>query len=290
MSTNSLISIKEPSGKTTGIYCHWDGYIDGVGTVLYHCYQNVNKIRELIALGDISYLEEKVAPTKPGHSFDHPEANVTVAYHRDRGEEFNQITADTYEEFLVKSSSYALVPYRYLYVVEESRWMVNGEPLSKYFDIEPVRQTPVDESPSVQDFDEKRKDKFLKGMLKATGNNSPLTEYFRPLKPDVYDLVYEMNVWGNCYCLFNDDDPNKMDIAADYNGIFANMTVKDLHEANVIWFVNTFRAYDSNLFEVFKGLPVELVPYALEALKYYPDFDRASEEYYAKVRKNNPSE
>lgn len=91
MSTKSRIGIENQDGTTTSIYCHFDGYISGVGAVLQKHYTNRSKVEQLIALGSISYIAENLNPTGE-HSFAQPEKGVVVAYHRDRDEEFDQKT------------------------------------------------------------------------------------------------------------------------------------------------------------------------------------------------------
>lgn len=72
MSTRSRIAIETESGTVKSIYCHFDGYVSGVGKTLYNHYDK-EKLEELIELGDISSLGEST--------------ENTVAYHRDRGED-----------------------------------------------------------------------------------------------------------------------------------------------------------------------------------------------------------
>ena len=87
MATRSRIGILNPDSSITSIYCHYDGYLKGVGQTLVRHYKDEDKIRALISLGDISYLEPEVSPPDgAGHSFDAPIRGVTVAYGRDRGE------------------------------------------------------------------------------------------------------------------------------------------------------------------------------------------------------------
>lgn len=86
MATRSRIAIETPDGIVKSIYCHWDGYPEHNGIVLRDNYQDRKKVEELIKLGSLSYLEAEVHPTGP-HSFERPQSGVTVAYHRDRGEE-----------------------------------------------------------------------------------------------------------------------------------------------------------------------------------------------------------
>ena len=85
MATRSTIGIKKEDGTIDLIYCHWDGYLEGVGKTLKQNYTNEQKIQQLISLGSVSSLGDEIFP-KTNHSFDSPEKNVTVFYGRDRGE------------------------------------------------------------------------------------------------------------------------------------------------------------------------------------------------------------
>lgn len=78
MSTRSRIAIEKQDGTVESIYCHFDGYLSNNGEILQNHYSTKEKMEKLIELGDISSL---------GNT---PEA--TVAYHRDRGEDFNSKT------------------------------------------------------------------------------------------------------------------------------------------------------------------------------------------------------
>lgn len=93
MATRSRIGIENENGTITSIYCHWDGYPDGVGATLKEHYSNTQKIKMLLNLGDISILGEYVA-TMDEHTFENPKQGVTVAYHRDRGEKKNEARTD----------------------------------------------------------------------------------------------------------------------------------------------------------------------------------------------------
>ena len=88
MATRSRIAIELEGGSVESIYCHWDGYPSNNGVLLLENYTDRKKVEGLIALGDISSLDEEVEPTDGSqHSHASPEKGVTVAYHRDRGEE-----------------------------------------------------------------------------------------------------------------------------------------------------------------------------------------------------------
>lgn len=93
MATRSRIGIENENGSITSIYCHFDGYPSGVGATLKEHYSNSQKVRMLLNLGDISILGEQVA-TMDEHTFENPKEGITVAYHRDRGEEKNEARTD----------------------------------------------------------------------------------------------------------------------------------------------------------------------------------------------------
>lgn len=106
------------TGMVKAIYCHFDGYPDGVGKMLKEHYQDENKVKELIALGDISFLEREVNPPDGiMHSFEKPCAGVTVAYHRDRGEDLNYRTFDSITDFntCCFGNRHAYCPFGYIY-------------------------------------------------------------------------------------------------------------------------------------------------------------------------------
>ena len=120
MGTRSRIGMKQADGSVKSIYCHWDGYIEGVGKELAENYQDPLKVEKLISLGDISSLNERVEPDQgESHSFDYPIPSITVAYHRDRGEEYRVPKInENVEEYLHSD----LEAYGYLY--EEGKWFV----------------------------------------------------------------------------------------------------------------------------------------------------------------------
>lgn len=58
MSTNATIAMANPAAGTIEyIYLHWDGYIhNGAGEILAMHYTTREKVKELMALGDLSIL------------------------------------------------------------------------------------------------------------------------------------------------------------------------------------------------------------------------------------------
>ncbi len=56
MSTHSAIIIKTGPKEYKGIYCHFDGYLSGVGLILLTHYKTKTKVLELLELGDLHSL------------------------------------------------------------------------------------------------------------------------------------------------------------------------------------------------------------------------------------------
>lgn len=57
MSTHSYICM-EVGDSIQAIYCHFDGYLDGIGAMLKEHYQSRTKVERLLSNGDLSGLEE----------------------------------------------------------------------------------------------------------------------------------------------------------------------------------------------------------------------------------------
>jgi len=83
MATRSYIGVRNTDGSVDYIYCHFDGYPDGVGKTLTKYYSKMNQVSELMELGDLSVLGEQIGEQ---HDFDSPVKGWCRAYGRDRGE------------------------------------------------------------------------------------------------------------------------------------------------------------------------------------------------------------
>lgn len=138
MSTRSRIGMVQPDGSVKSIYCHWDGYPQNNGIILIKHYTDIEKVKSLIELGSISSLGKNINPDPIGgitakysltdgvqnvpangvHTFDSPQVDVTVAYHRDRGEDL-EIRVDTSESEFIKSD---LDEWGYLF--KDGKWFV----------------------------------------------------------------------------------------------------------------------------------------------------------------------
>ena len=113
MATRCRIGMELEDGTIKHSYCHWDGYPTGVGKTLVEHYNDIEKVKELLSFGDMSYLAPEIHPSGETHSFDSSEENVTVFYKRDRGEsEVNSVITSMDELFSVQ---YNFLDYVYLF-------------------------------------------------------------------------------------------------------------------------------------------------------------------------------
>ena len=123
MSTRSYVGRKLDNGKIKYIYCHFDGYPDSLGVVLYDHYNTKEKIDELLSFGDASSIHERLHPTDPAHhNIDGDrEEGVCCFYGRDRGEKgVDAKTADTLDDL---TNDWCI---SYVYVWDDGKWLVQG--------------------------------------------------------------------------------------------------------------------------------------------------------------------
>lgn len=122
MGTHAYIGFEKADHTIEASYVHWDGYPQHIAPLLLNFYNATEKVQELVALGGLSTLHEKVAPDpdKP-HSFEAPQENVTVAYHRDRQEpwEINKPNLYTSRKDFLDASKTA-----FFYLWSNNQWLL----------------------------------------------------------------------------------------------------------------------------------------------------------------------
>lgn len=112
MSTRSYIGITLPNGRVKAIYCHFDGYIvNGVGETLLNHYKDEQAVQDLIALGSLRSLYDSLTST--------------VAYHRDRGDPWENCSPDHWESQTEYLSLGRNVDYLYLFDLGTETWSVS---------------------------------------------------------------------------------------------------------------------------------------------------------------------
>ena len=117
MSTRAAIGMRLPDGTIKAVYCHNDGYPDWTGAILGGWYKTPERVRQLLDLGSLSILGPKLEPPRgTSHTFNAPQKDVTIAYHRDRSDplEPGEIFA-TVEEYEAKAPDAFWANYLYLF-------------------------------------------------------------------------------------------------------------------------------------------------------------------------------
>lgn len=107
MGTRSIISIKNEDQTFDAVYCHWDGYPKGVGETLKKSYTTEEKIRELIAGGDMSCLKDEINDCE---------------FYTKRGEELHNYKNFKFDDLLQKAQDIGC-EYLYSFYGDEWRWV-----------------------------------------------------------------------------------------------------------------------------------------------------------------------
>ena len=110
MATRSTIAMEFADGTVQQIYCHWDGYLEHNGKILFNHYVDPYKTRELIDMGDISSLCNTIEETKQG------------AYHFWRGEELRVAKFNDFQDYL---AHHQYEEYEYI-LRKDGHWYVQA--------------------------------------------------------------------------------------------------------------------------------------------------------------------
>jgi hypothetical protein len=109
MGTRSTIALEYADGTVDQIYCHWDGYLEHNGQILQAHYSDPFKLRELMDLGDMSSLGERIGTQ---HAFDKAPEGECTFYKRDRNESGCEAKRfKSYEEYV---SDHQYEEYEYI--------------------------------------------------------------------------------------------------------------------------------------------------------------------------------
>jgi hypothetical protein len=148
MGTRSTIALEYADGTVGQVYCHWDGYLENNGMILYKHYVDPFKTRELLDLGDISSLGKNIGEQHPfsPHGSKEDEAaydlaqaqGATTFYGRDRGEDgIAQKMFKSYEDYVAdhqyEEYEYILRRDGFWYVADHSdRYVLLADALAEF--------------------------------------------------------------------------------------------------------------------------------------------------------------
>lgn len=129
MATCAGIAIKTEEGYKT-IYCHNDGDTSYMLRMLRTNYGSKELAAKLIDFGNASFIGKKLEPEYAYHCFSCPEPDVSVFYHRDRGDDWEDCEPDY---FPLKKDVFAV--YYYAYIFDGEKWYgyKDGKKVTIYF-------------------------------------------------------------------------------------------------------------------------------------------------------------
>jgi len=110
MSTHASIAVEHEDGTISAVYCHFDGYLSGVGKDLVAHFNSLKAAEELIKKGDLSGTNSSEGKPK---------------YYTDDGEDFEDVKPRFYQnlgEYLKKIGDDICGEYDYLFT--DGEWKV----------------------------------------------------------------------------------------------------------------------------------------------------------------------
>lgn len=150
MSTRCRIGIDKGDGVIRSIYCHFDGYPEGVGAVLRDHYRLVSKADKLIRLGDISCLgsEPVSCPEFWENEGSLSLTDITMAYKDRPGEKnFRPRTCEGYDKFFELCYDTG-IDYAYIFDPKRKDWKTyttGGRELGWVSDLDGVKKAECDD-------------------------------------------------------------------------------------------------------------------------------------------------
>lgn len=130
MSTNATIAVTN-GVMCKAVYLHWDGYLSWAGVMLHDYYATPEKVEQLISLGALSSIRERLEPAfGEYHTFENPMEDVTIAYHRDRDEPleihtFPDLSLMGDKIFIKRLAQISDGNYVYLFDTRKGQWFVS---------------------------------------------------------------------------------------------------------------------------------------------------------------------
>lgn len=130
MATRSTIALEYADGTVEQVYCHWDGYLEHNGKILFEHYSNPFVLRDLIDLGSVSSLGVKIGRKHAFSPFEGDKADYdqameegcTTFYGRDRGETGTE--ANRFKDFEDYKANHQTEEFEYI-LRTDGNWYVS---------------------------------------------------------------------------------------------------------------------------------------------------------------------
>lgn len=152
MATRSTIALEYADGTVDMVYCHWDGYIEHNGRILFEHYQDPFKLQQLIDMGALSSLGSEIGEQRPfGPAYSEQDLAKKAAinaeyeaanaagwctfYARDRGED---VTVNRFPNFEMYRMSHQYEEFEYILRTDGNWYVSTGN--KQYFKLEITEQ------------------------------------------------------------------------------------------------------------------------------------------------------
>ena len=178
MATRSTISVHQKDNQIRSVYCHWDGYYEYNGVILYNFYNTPDKVNKLINYGSISSLGTEIGKK---HDFMKSYYGCTF-YHRDRNEDMDIQFLDVYSDI----NPYVNLDeeeYNYMFVESKEEWLAKREYENKWHRLVDIfNRVPLNKW-MIAVSNEKQYEK-MKEFYKKYGKNVEI--------PNIEEVLYEV--------------------------------------------------------------------------------------------------
>ena len=120
MGTRSTIALEFADGTVEQVYCHWDGYLENNGAILAQHYMDPFKVKQLLALGGFSSLQETVEETAE-QAYTQRGEDISINKYKNADEYFDCSQQEEYDYILRNVNGTATWFVRYYET--ENTWM-----------------------------------------------------------------------------------------------------------------------------------------------------------------------
>lgn len=127
MATTSTIAVQHADGSVSQIYCHFDGYLSGVGKTLLAHYNTLEQAEALVAMGGASCIRETL--------------ETSEFYHRNRQEE---LTVEKYSSWADYFLNACTEGYDYVFT-PDAGWLVMTYRTDRYLPLTEALEREVAE-------------------------------------------------------------------------------------------------------------------------------------------------
>lgn len=110
MATTSTIAVQHADGSVSQIYCHFDGYLSGVGKELLAHYNTLEQAEALVAMGGASCIRETLETSDFYHR--NGQEDLTVEKYSSWADYFLNAQPEGYDYVFTPDAGWLVMTYR----------------------------------------------------------------------------------------------------------------------------------------------------------------------------------